>query len=335
MKLYNLTEVKGVLLNQLTKEQMDSKETSFVYEAYSMRYAIDKLSIDKVNMIIDEDPRFTFYIDEEQLSKINLIVRLKTGFEFNYSKIKPYDVDDNKVYSHKVTKSDDLKLAVQSFKKIPLIADAIREHEYERQIRKDRNIEIQNKLTYVDPNSVLSKKVVSIDFEFDPNEREFNFKHISELGFSYYNKGLIESEHFIIEENKKNNNKQRLQESFLFGKSKTIKIADIESVIRDVLIKNDIIVFHSYASEMLFLENHNIDVSDKEIYDTQLVFKNYFDDNNPNTKKLSHMLQHFDLPYGFLHNAGNDSYHTMKVFEHMIHKISPPKVYKKRILSVA
>lgn len=337
MKLYNLSEVKANILNQLSRKEQASEQAGFIFEAYTVRYAIDKLSVPEIHMFISEDPKFTFYVDDEQISKINLLVKLKTGFDLNFDKCKYYDYEDHQIFSRKVNTSDDLKDVVKSFKMVDIVANAIKEDEDARKIRKEKNIELHNRLSNVDHHSVLGKKIVAIDFEFDPNDKSdpFTFDNITELGFTFYENGNIYSEHLIVDENKRSKHKMNLQSNFLFGESDTIKINDIGSVIQNIIDRNDVIVFHSYSSEMRFLDNHNIDISEKEIYDTQLIYKTFFDDNNPNTKKLAHMLQNFKMPYGFLHNAGNDSYHTMKVFELMINRINHPEVKRKNLLKVA
>jgi hypothetical protein len=337
MKLYNLSEAKGTLLNQLSKIEQASEQASFIYEAYSVRYAIDKLSIDNINMIISDEPRFTFFVDEEQLSKINLMTKIKTGLDLDYNKCRAYEIEESRIFSHPVSKADDLKSVVKKFKCLDIVSQAIAEQENERQIKKEKNLEIQNRLGNVDTNSVLNKRIMSIDFEFDPNDKAepFVFSNVTEIGYTILDQGKMISNHFIVEENKRAERKMNIQSSFLFGDSYPIKIKDIENLLKDVLKDVDVVVFHSYAAEMKFLDNHDIDISDKEIYDTQLVFKNFFDDNNPNTKKLSHMLKHFDIEYGFLHNAGNDAYQTMNVFHKMITSLNQPEKKRKLIQSFA
>lgn len=326
MKLYNLTEVKKQILKHIKSEGVQSNNLKSISDMYSTRYAIEKLSLTEVHMIVSDEPRFAYYVNEEQLSKINLLARLKSGVPLHFDYLKPVEADY--VFTYPVKKTDDLKDAVIAYKQIDVVANAIKEHEEERAIRKAKNVELSARYGFVQ-HSVMEKKIVSIDFEFDPNGKEniFDFENISEIGFTVYDQGVMTAKHYLIEENRKESNKAFLQDKFSFGESEWIKISDIDNLLRDVVADNEVLLVHGYSSEIKFLEFNNIDISDLEVYDTQLVFKHYFDNDQPNMKRLSHMLQHFDIPYTFLHNAGNDAYLTFSVFEKMIDTI--PKVLEK------
>jgi len=330
MKLYNLTEVRNQILTDLKYKGIEEKkDTSKISSIYSTRYAIDKLSLTEIHMIISDDPKFTFYINEEQLSKINLLAKMSTGLPLSFDMLKPI-VSDN-IFTHKVNKSDDLKEVVLAYKKHDMVAESVREYEEQRTIRKAKTLETNNRYGFVS-RSVMSKRIVSLDFEFDPNDKldVFQFSNISEIGVTVYENGQVTAKHYLVEENKKESNKAFLQDKFLFGNSETITIEDIDQLLKNVVADNDVLLVHSYSTEIKFLDNNNIDISNLEIYDTQLVFKNYFDNDQPNLKRLSHMLQHFDLSYSFLHNAGNDAYHTLNVFHKMIDNI-PKQIIKPKM----
>lgn len=330
MILYNLTDVRNQIINSF-KGAGEEKQVAIkkISELYSTRYAIDQLSVDKVYMIINEDPRFSFYIDDDHLSKINLFAKMNMGIGLNFDLSNIKGVDINNYYSHKVNNSSDLKDAVLAFKQLDEIQGVIREMEEERTRRKAKLNELNTRYGVVD-NSVMKKKIVSVDFEFEPNDKDlFQLSQISEIGFTFYEDGVTTSKHYLIEENRKYSSKAFLQELFLFGETETITIADIDSLLRKTISDNEVMIVHGYSTELRFMEVNNIDYSDLEIYDTQLVFKHYFDDKEPNLKRLSHMLQHFDIPYTFLHNAGNDSYHTFGVFQTMMENIPKPEIKKK------
>lgn len=299
---------------------------------YSTRYAIDQLSVDTVYMIISDDPRFTFYIDEDHLAKINLFAKMSIGINLDLTNIRGTETDN--YYSHKVKDSADLKEAVLAFKQLDAISGVIKQLEEERAIRKARLSEL-NQLYGVVDNSVMNKKIVSVDFEFEPNDKEvFQLSQISEIGFTFYEDGKTTSKHYLIEENRKESSKAFLQELFLFGDTELIKIDDIAPLLQKTLYENEVLIVHGYSTELRFLDVNNIDYSGLDVYDTQLVFKQYFEENQPNLKRLSHMLQHFDIPYTFLHNAGNDSYHTFGVFQTMMENIPKPEIKKKISLRI-
>lgn len=330
MILYNLTDVRNQIINTFKGSSEEKKlAVKKISEFYATRYAIDQLSVDKVYMIISEDPRFSFHIDEDHLSKINLFAKMNMGLGLNIdlSNIKGVEVDN--YYSHDVKNSADLKEAVLAFKQLDEISGVIREMEEERARKKAKLSELNTLYGVVD-NSVMNKKIFSVDFEFEPNDKEvFQLSQISEIGFTFYEDGITTSKHYLIEENRKYSSKAFLQELFLFGETETITIADIDQLLRKTISDNEVMVVHGYSTELRFMDVNDINYSDVEVYDTQLVFKQYFDEKEPNLKRLSHMLQHFDIPYTFLHNAGNDSYHTFGVFQTMIENIPKPEIKKK------
>jgi hypothetical protein len=333
MILYNLTDVKNQVFNSI-KSAGEDKQVAFkkINELYSTRYAIDQLSVDTVYMIISDDPRFTFYIDEDHLAKINLFAKMNIGINLDLSNIKGTETEN--YYRHKVKDSTDLKEAVLAFKQLDAISGIIQQLEEERAIRKARLSEL-NRLYGVVDNSVMNKKIVSVDFEFEPNDKEvFQLSQISEIGFTFYEDGKTTSKHYLVEENRKESSKAFLQELFLFGDTEIIKTADIATLLQKTLDENEVLIVHGYSTELRFLDVNNIDYSGLDVYDTQLVFKQYFEENQPNLKRLSHMLQHFDIPYTFLHNAGNDSYHTFGVFQNMMENIPKPEMKKKISLRI-
>lgn len=328
MILYNLTDVRNQIFNTI-KNSGDKKQHAVkkISELYSTRYAIDQLSVDKVYLIVSDDPRFTFYIDSDHLAKINLFAKMNIGMDLDFSSIKGTDVEN--YYSHSVKDSTELKDAILAFKQLDAISPIIKHAEEERAIKKAKLSELSHRYGIVD-NSIMNKKIVSVDFEFEPNEKEiFQLSQISEIGFTFYENGKTTAKHYIIDENRKDSSKAFLQEMFLFGDTETIKIADIADLLKKTVKENEVMIVHGYSTELRFMEVNNIDYSDLEVYDTQLVFKHYFDDKEPNLKRLSHMLQHFDIPYTFLHNAGNDSYHTFGVFQTMMENIPKPEIKKK------
>lgn len=330
MILYNLTDVRNQIINSFKGSSEEKKlAVKKISEFYATRYAIDQLSVDKVYMIISEDPHFSFHIDEDHLSKINLFAKMNMGNELNidFSNIKGIEV--NNYYSHKVKNSSDLKEAVLAFKQLDEIQGVIREMEEERARKKAKLSELNTLYGVVD-NSVMNKKIVSVDFEFEPNDKDlFQLSQISEIGFTFYEDGVTTSKHYLIEENRKYSSKAFLQELFLFGETETVTIADIASILQDTINENEVMIVHGYSTELRFMDVNNIDYSNLEVYDTQLVYKQYFDEKEPNLKRLSHMLKHFDIPYTFLHNAGNDSYHTFGVFQTMMENIPKPEIKKK------
>ena len=335
MRLYNLTDVRNQIINSF-KGTGEGKQLAVkkISELYSTRYAIDQLSVDKVYMIISEDPHFSFYINEDHLSKINLFAKMTMGMGITIDLNNIKGVEINNYYSHKVNDSSDLKEAVLAFKQLDEIQGVIREMEEERARKKAKLSELNTLYGVVD-NSVMNKKIVSVDFEFEPNDKDlFQLSQISEIGFTFYEDGVTTSKHYLIEENRKYSSKAFLQELFLFGETETVTIADIASILQDTINENEVMIVHGYSTELRFMDVNNIDYSNLDVYDTQLVYKQYFDEKEPNLKRLSHMLKHFDIPYTFLHNAGNDSYHTFGVFQTMMENIPKPEIKKKISLRI-
>ena len=110
-----------------------------------------------------------------------------------------------------------------------------------------------------------------------------------------------------------------------------IKINEIKEIINSEIKNADILVVHSYNTELNFLVDNNINYDHLNIVDVQLLYKHYFDNNDENLKKLSKILIDFDINYAFLHNAGNDAYYTYAALDKMLNKINNKKINSLKI----
>lgn len=324
MKLYQLNKVKQKIIQNsgIKNNSLQEFKNSLLHN-----YHIDileKLSIDNIYMITDHFD-FNIYLNEEQIEKVNLMAKLNTGLNLNFYEI-PYIETENFV-NFKFNSKKDIPEINKNYKNLDSIKNT--QSVLEEKQRKLLNKERADKFGHI-KESLKGQRIVSIDFEFNPNSitEKYNLDFISEIGVTTNFKNAIQSKHFIVEENKKDTLKEL---NFLYGKSQMIKINEIKEIINSEIKNADILVVHSYNTELNFLVDNNINYDHLNIVDVQLLYKHYFDNNDENLKKLSKILIDFDINYAFLHNAGNDAYYTYAALDKMLNKINNKKINSLKI----
>lgn len=102
---------------------------------------------------------------------------------------------------------------------------------------------------------------------------------------------------------------------FMFGNSKYMSLRRAAAKIQQHIDDADFLVTHSGAHDEEFLENCGVSVSEKLMFDTQILAMALFP-NGPLFYGLKGLLSDLDVEYDedVLHNGGNDAYYTMEAF---------------------
>lgn len=193
---------------------------------------------------------------------------------------------------------------------------------YEKQrLIKNEKETIKNLLYSSLPKSIFSKKLITIDFEYDQNKNHLIF----ECGITKYYDGEFQYEHYLIEENYKNKKDYELQLQFKFGKSVVVSMENLIVILNDVLTETDCLIGHCVFSEYLVLKHHGLDIFEyKQLkcMDTQKIFNSHFINHSQNSQiSLINLLSLFNITPEHLHNAGNDAAYTMMAFLKMVESI--------------
>jgi len=322
MKLYRICSIKDIFLKDLPTAKRKEAATFFHLENLYSNVHLKHIYMSKnhINSIL---------IDEDGLSKIQLLTKLKFGVTpdiddirneacpFNVNTIDKFTVNEpgqvtNIIKNH--MKQDHIQ------KIIHLKKEALRESAIKKEI-------LRSKIYNAHDKDFINKKTVSIDFEY------INL-NVFELGVSVHENGIIKNYHYLIKENyihKKT--KPDLQFKFKFGQTEIIPETMMSSIIKHHLNNADYLLLHGHSNDYLILRKYGLDLEQEEkikIKDTILYYKKYFEPEQGDALTLQKMLRTFDIKPINMHNSGNDAAFTMELFIEM-HKrveIASKKIYK-------
>lgn len=270
---------------------------STVYVSYDLRFFVDQQGYDELSKAIFEE----FSIEIEQ---INRTIDIDCMIINDYHSFK-----DIMAQVTSITSSPEGKENSKQF------------YEQQRLIRKEKET-IKNLLYSSLPKSISSRKLITIDFEYDQNKNHLIF----ECGVTKYFNGELQYEHYLIEENYKNKKDYELQLQFKFGKSVVVSMENLLVILNDVLTETDCLIGHCVFSEYLVLKHHGLDIFEyKQLkcMDTQKIFNSHFINHSQNSQiSLLNLLSLFDITPEHLHNAGNDAAYTMMAFLKMVESIN-------------
>lgn len=286
------------ILNFVNFETLFSKKIiSTVYVSYDSRFFVDQKGYEELSKAIFEE----FSIAIEPINRTNDIDCMVIN---NY-----HSLNDIKSQIKIIMSSDEGKENTRQF--------------YERQrLIKNEKEAIKNLLYSALPKSIFSRKLITIDFEYDQNKNHLIF----ECGITKYFHGELQYEHYLIEENYKNKKDYELQLQFKFGKSIVVSMENLLVILNDVLTETDCLIGHCVFSEYLVLKHHGLDIFEYKhlkCMDTQKIFNSHFINHSQNSQiSLINLLSLFDITPENLHNAGNDAAYTMMAFLKMVESIN-------------
>jgi hypothetical protein len=255
-----------------------------------------------------------FYVDDTGLSEF--LKYVVDTYNITLTDIKPADVDVADTVP--ITDYDSFEDIIREVRVLMTTKEARvrkeelyainKEHEKERDRESAR---VRNRLSSRLPKSMKDLKILALDFEYDQNKGQLVF----ECGITEYHNGVMQYEHYLIEENYKNKRNYELQLQFQFGVSKVVSMQELMTILHTRLQEANYLVGHCLLSEYLVLAHHGLDIMEMKTLtcmDTQKLFRSHFmTSHHQNNLSLTNLLGMFDIQADFMHNAGNDAAYTM------------------------
>jgi hypothetical protein len=277
------------------KKQIENAAVEEINDFIS-KEKIDKWEIiNKLNDKIKNIGRIEFVnymFEEKYLSKLNEI-KNKT---FYYELLEEYE---------KIKEENDLNI------KFDLMSN-LKSTWINEILLKNKLLDIRKDLTYL-KNIYKQEWISSIDLEYKENE-------ISEIGITLKNiktKKLI-VEHYIIEDFIYNKKKY---EKFNFGISEVLPLKEALNRVKFLMDKTNVITGNSISTDIDLLKDKGLNLKDKFIFDLN-TFNSYFHKSLTTTiyKNLSDFTYMLGIEGKNFHNAGNDSYYSVRCFYRLMEK---------------
>jgi hypothetical protein len=176
---------------------------------------------------------------------------------------------------------------------------------------------IQNKLKFFKDEITKENRFVALDFE----AFEWNQKRITEVGFSVFENDEYQNFHYIIKENINRRNGKFVPDNkdrFSFGESEVLPLNEALERLSHILSTADYLVGHGVGNELKWLKKNNVELKQNlKTIDTSILAGGFMKIGG--RVSLTRILTFMGIKHDFLHNAGNDSFYTMKVLHQMSH----------------
>jgi hypothetical protein len=312
MKLYILKEVKELF----KKARNQNISRNQIEEFFCNQNIYDNLSIN--NIYINKNIANVSYISENDLERISLIATLKFNSNFNYSEFK-YELLSEDIYTYNINSYQTYLEKIIEHGRKPEI---VKIRQKDNKIKKELSLELKKALTDL-PFEFQDRTLVSIDFEFREKNKSIPFDNCYEFGITKKYNDITEHSHYIIDNDnlKKGKYKEKLEQKFIFGKSISIKVHDIEDIIKSTLENTDYLILHGSSAELKIFRDNKIKFPETlKVLDTQLIIEKHFNQIITGSS-LKASLESFELKKSYLHNSGNDAAYTMNLFNTMVEKV--------------
>lgn len=260
---------------------------------------------------------YKFYVNATGYAEISNLVFDKYGFHIEpvYKRIDVECLSIDKYYSfeHLIIQMNELLNTPEAFLKKQQLLELQQE---QNKLKKELTKNLSRPL----PESLNGLNLMSLDFEYDQNKNYVIF----ECGITKSLNGIVQYEHYLVDEHYKSKKNYDLQLQFQFGESKVVTMQELMIILKQSLANVDYLVGHCLLSEYLILKYYNLDIFQEfenlQCLDTQKVFQEKFKSGLAHSNlSLSNLLELFDIESENLHNAGNDSAYTMLVLLKMAH----------------
>lgn len=276
------------------------------------------------------------YITDDDLSKIALFVKLKLNGQYNLSLIK--DEENLDIFIKKEANNyDEVQELLKDHFLQPHIQAMFKKKKEEDKSKRLENQPYGKNIDNYEINTD-NKKIVSIDFEFNPSTLSYsgyNIKSCSECGISILEDNQIKNYHFIIEDGyqKEDSHSKHLMDKFEFGKTEVIQSSELLVRLQEIFKDADYMLAHGISTEIYVLNKNGIVLPEKaELLDTYKMFLKMDENKVLNSYRLKDIMRTCELNSNNVHNAGNDSAYTLLTFMNMNQM---PNVIMNRIKQLA
>lgn len=323
MKLYNIGGLKSAFTNQ-NPDIAANKFTRF----FSDRSLFDDYGIN--TFYIHPKKEKISCINEDDFQKLCLLAKLNIGGNYDITGIKFYEYSENWKNYTVNSRAEYKEIMIEHYKS-PEIIEKIRLRKEEENKKKIHNQDFSKNVSNYDID-ITNKKIVAIDFEFNPNKlsySQFDMKSCSECGISVLENNEIKNYHYIIEDGShKNGLAKKLVDKFEFGESQYISSKDLINKIKSILKDTNYVICHGMETEFKILTQNGIEIKENniEMLDTLRMFSKMDSEQILGSYRLKDIVRACDMETPNLHNAGNDSAYTLITF--MIMNSNPDKVIR-------
>lgn len=318
MSFYSILLFRGAFNEAVSKARLPPEERDSIRAAFAKYIAVKSIFNQKVISTVYVSYDSKFYVDETGYAELAAATLSKFGLSIepvyqsviiDCISITTYESFDDVVNKVRIA----LNNKESQIKKEELAL-------FRKQMNQDKK-ELFRKLSTPLPHTLTGNRLLAIDFEYDQNKNHLVF----ECGITKSFNGVVEYEHYLVEEHYKTKKNYDLQMQFKFGESKIVSMSELLIVLRQALEASDYLVGHCLLSEYLVLEYHGLNIFDFEqlqCMDTQSIFQTTFNSGLPHSNiSLVKLLALFDVVPESLHNAGNDAAYTMMALTKMAHVI--------------
>lgn len=331
--LYSINQIQSKLASNPVYR--DSKTE--IMKFFHVNNIFNELGVKEVYTSDEHPPVF---LQEKDIKNICLLASDKFNLEFDYLKlyegVRPLvsiPEDQNGLKKYVLNNTTDLEKIIEEHKNTSNYGKMEQQKENKRQEKKDKDAEVLAK--YIEnkkkkeweefdratnlSRDIFNKKIISIDFEFFLNKKQKTHT-VTEVGITAHQNGVFASVHFLVEGEYQKKKNQALQRRFAFGETKVIKANQVKPLLEAVLKDPDFVLFHEQREDYEILTKMGIKIPESvAVIDTQLCHKRYFREKGtpPNGETLENLLERFNVKSKDLHNAGNDSYFTLKLLFEM------------------
>lgn len=306
----------GSLKNRF-KEQNPEIKPDLIKKFFSEKNLLENYSVNTFYIV---DKIKSAFINEDDSSRLCLLATLKFGGVFELKDIKSLNVSYS-LKSFNAYNIEDLKRNLIEHYKNPVFVEKIRK---EKEILNSKKIHNQLFSKDIDNYNIdiNNKKIVAIDFEFNPiiSNNNYDLKYCSECGISILENEKVTAYHFSIEDGfHKYGNSKDLINKFEFGETEVIKSQDLIVLLKNIMKDADYLLCHGMETEYTIITKNGIDISinNTKVLDTLRMFKKFDPDEKLNSYRLKDIVRVYGMNDSNLHNAGNDAAYTLKTFLEM------------------
>lgn len=308
---YNFVKLKMKLIEKNLIKKDCLKE-------FSIDRLFETINLKKVNFTINKETQFV--LDTNQIEEFFNYIKKEYNYDLTFFNKETIKINpETNVKSYYVANIEDVINARDNARQNPEYQELLKEKE----IEKEEKLKKFKKMGELENLDLKEKDIgfVSFDFEFKPNVmNKFLFSNTFEVGITVLKNNKYESFHYIVKENsnQKEGDKRERQNSFHFGKSKTVSFVELKDIIQSFVNENNFLIVHEHSNDLSILKQNEINFNYDYVRDTQMVYAFNFNKDNEQPKSLKKHLDSNNIIYKDLHNAGNDARYTMMLFKTMV-----------------
>lgn len=319
MKLYNISKLKPGFI-----QKNPHIETIELQKFFGPQSIFNSLDIKKVYIHSKSNKsskQIGSYIDEEDLSKICLLAKLKLNGDFDITALKSMEKTED-FDLKKVDNYEGYKEAIAEYYRNPIL---IEKHRLQKAKANENKIHNQPFAINADncEIDISNKKVVAIDFEYDGNNISYNdydMKYCSECGISVLENNEIKNYHYYITDGShKTGMARHLVDKFEFGKTQHVTSNELKQILHNFFKDADYFLAHGMETEYIIVTRNNIELhnGNLQLLDTYRMFSKLDEEKVLNSYRLKDIMRACNMNPENVHNAGNDAAYTLMTFMQM------------------